>query len=356
MPVLEIPERPTERQAREALHLVRATFRTFAFADSERKPDLDPETQLEIVDIAKPAGLDESAFIVAPSSGSGSGKGLLARALSLIPFGLRPVPFAPGKGEEQEKRISAAFVEGRPTVFFDNINDAVLSSPTLEQALTERPFGVRLFHTQKHAVLDAGPLIIVTGNGLGPSQDMVRRFGGTFVGLNARMENASLRRFKLADKAFLADIKQRRPELLGALLTIWRWGRQNPLNTGLPLGSYSDWERWCRDPLLTLGCRDPVERLVELAATDPRRQNKLAIFTAWWKHHRDTGMAAKDLHDEVKKLIDAQGGGVLQAIRPWLGHQDGVRLAGFEFRVDKDPKRRRKSATYRLVNHDPERR
>jgi hypothetical protein len=374
VPMLDVPERPTERQAKNALHLLRSAFQTFPFADSERFRDT--KLNLDLVDIDRPPGLDESAFLaglmtavcrpslylapglmlVAPPSGSGSGKGLLVRGISLIAYGVRPVPFAPKKGEEQEKTITSALLEGRPMVFLDNFNDAVLSSPTLEQAQTERPFAVRMFHTQKFGVLDAAPFIVVAGNGLSPSQDSVRRFGGMFVQLNARMENASLRRFPLADQAFLAEIERRRKELLSTVLTIWRWGRQTHeyLKVGLPLGSYSDWTRWCRDPLLTLGCRDPVERLEELAAADPRRQNKLAIFTAWWGHHRNTPVTAKDLHDEVKKLIDPEGGGVLQRIRPWLGHQDGVRLAGFEFRVEKDPRRQRDPATYTLLNLDPE--
>jgi putative DNA primase/helicase len=377
VPVVEVPERPTEQQAKDALHLLRSAFQTFPFADSDRF--LDTKLDLELVDINQPPSLDESAFLaglmtavcrpslylapglmlVAPSTGSGSGKGLLVRAISLIAYGARPVPFAPKKGEEQEKTITSAFLEGRTMVFLDNVNDAVLSNPTLEQALTQRPFAVRLFHTQKFGVLDAAPMIVVAGNGLSPSQDLVRRFGGMFVQLNARMENASLRRFPLADQAFLAEIERRRRKLLGAVLTIWRWGRQTrDLKVGLPLGSYSDWTRWCRDPLFTLGCRDPVERLEELAAADPRRQNKLAIFTAWREHHSNTPVTAKDLHEEVKKLIDPEGGGVLQRIRPWLGHQDGVRLAGFEFRVDKnpDPKRKREPRTYRLIDLDRDRR
>jgi putative DNA primase/helicase len=115
----------------------------------------------------------------------------------------------------------------------------------------------------------------------------------------------SLRRFPLPDREFLADVERRRPELLGAVLTIWRFGRQNAgrLTVGRAPGSYSAWARWCRDPLLTLGCRDPVERLEELAAADPYRQDERAIFTAWWEHHLSELVLAKDLHLQVKRLI-----------------------------------------------------
>jgi hypothetical protein len=99
------------------------------------------------------------------------------------------------------------------------------------------------------------------------------------------------------------------------------------------------------------GCGRETDSLLEGAGFEPSVPRECARW-----HHRDTSVTAKDLHDEVKKLIDPEGGGVLQRIRPWFGHQDGVRLAGFELRVEKDPKRRRDPATYTLINLDPERR
>jgi hypothetical protein len=133
-------------------------------------------------------------------------------------------------------------------------------------------------------LFDSAPFIMATGNGLTPSEDLVRRFA-MFLRLDAKMENPSLRRFPLADEDFLADVERRRAALLSAVATIWRFGRQNARNlqVGRPLGSYSSWTRWVRDPLLTLGCRDPVERFEELAAADPLRQEEIAIFTAWSK-------------------------------------------------------------------------
>lgn len=375
VPKLEVPARPTEDQARAALEeTLRPAFRTFPFADSKRV--WDPNLGLELVDLTKPPGLDESSFlcglmtaacrpclhlapglmlVAAQISGSGSGKGLLVRAIGLIAFGLQPSGFTPGKGEgELEKRLGADFLAGGPMVFISNVNDAVLRSETLEDAMTERPFKVRLFGTLKMAELDAAPFIVVNGNALTPSRDLVRRFP-MFVGLDAKMESPALRRFPLPDGDFLADIQRRRRELQSAVMTIWRFGRQNAdaLKPGQALGSYSTWERWCRDPLLVLGCRDPVERVTELTSADPLRQNVVGIFIAWNKHHGGKAMVAKDLHEEVKKLIDPPDG-VLQRITPRLAKLNRTRLAGFEFSADKDPRRPRDPTTYTLKNLDPE--
>ena len=37
----------------------------------------------------------------------------------------------------------------------------------------------------------------------------------------------------------------------------------------LTLGSFEDWAEWCRDPLLSVGCRDPIERIEMVKADDP---------------------------------------------------------------------------------------
>jgi len=45
------------------------------------------------------------------------------------------------------------------------------------------------------------------------------------------------------------------------------------------------WAEWCRDPLLNLGCQDPVERVGALKANDPHRQRIGELFRTWWQHH-----------------------------------------------------------------------
>jgi hypothetical protein len=72
------------------------------------------------------------------------------------------------------------------------------------------------------------------------------------------------------------------PPSAGAALTIWRWGRQRTVESALPLGSFEDWAESCRDPLLALGCCDPIERTERVNADDPsRRQMILELFDCW---------------------------------------------------------------------------
>ena len=371
-PTLNLPDCPSKDQARQALRTLRAAFRTFPFADAAHRRDADLD--VEVVELEKTPGRDESAFltglmtgsvleltlapgmmlIAARFSGSGSGKGLLIRAIALIAFGLMPSPFTTkGDQQELEKTLGAAILEGGQTLFIDNVNDTVLRSSTLESALTERPCRVRLFGKLKTAELDATQFIGVTGNALRPSRDLVRRFICGW--LDAGVEHPALRRFPLADQAFLEDIERRRPELLSAALTIWRWGRQNAtcLAPGLPLGSYSTWSQWCRDPLLALGCKDPVERIGELAAADPEREQVSELFDAWSRRHGQALTYRKDLHPEVVGIIDPEKRW-RQRVTAYLDSLAGTRQAGHLFERHKDPRHPWIPATYRLKRISPD--
>jgi hypothetical protein len=269
--------------AEVALQILRFAFRTFPFSDSDRI--WDSNLGIEIIDLKKTPGRDESAFLVslftaccrssldlapgmlmtAPTlSGAGSGKGLLVRAICTIAFGIQPRAFTMGSDrQELDKRLAAELVEAQPALFLDNANGVALRSDTLASVLTERPARVRLLGQTRMVPLNSTASIAVTGKGLTVSEDLARRF--ICCELDARCEDPESRPFPAG---FPNDIEQRRGEFLAAALTIWRWGRQNAtaLQRGKPLGSFETWAQWCRDPLLALGCRDPVERIEALKA------------------------------------------------------------------------------------------
>ena len=126
-----------------------------------------------------------------------------------------------GKSDaELEKRIAAALLEGGPAVLFDNFNNIKFELASLESALTERPAKVRQFRTLNLILLNALASIFVTGNGILLARDIVRRFLRTEF--DAHMEDPEQRVF---EGDIVAEAGRRRPELLAALLTIWRWGR-----------------------------------------------------------------------------------------------------------------------------------
>jgi len=339
-----IPSNPTKEDAERSLRTIRDTFKTFCFADAETL--FDPDTGVEIVNLDHAPGMDESGFLAAlltgvcrPSlplapgvlihaaslSGAGAGKGLLARCICQIAFGKKPHAVTAGQSaEELEKRISAELIEGSPVVFLDNLNNRAFKSDQLASAITEDPARVRMFGKLQMVPINAHAFILLTGNGLTVSEDLARRF--IEIKLDPKTENPETRAFSVD---ILAEVTKRRNELLAACLTIWRWGRINQnLETGTPLGSFEQWCRWVRDPLLALSCKDPVARVSEAKQRDSQRQRVSEIFLLWWNKHGDRAIEVKNLSDDLINLINP-----LDKSRQYLNSQVqrlvGTRIAGF---------------------------
>jgi hypothetical protein len=352
IPEVHVPEQPTGAQAKSALYALRRSFRTFAFADAETVPDRS--LGVNVVSPDAPIGLDESSFLIslltavcraslvlapgilatAPAfSGAGTGKGLAMKAICIIASGA-PSAFTPGHdAEELDKRLTAALVEARPAIFLDNYNSKNLTSDILASALTENPCEVRPMGHTAMVRLHTRTLVTMTGNAVAIAEDMVRRIVAT--NFDAKVENPELRPFK---PGFLDTILEARATLLGHALTIWRWGRQNAnlLTKGKPLGSYEEWAEWCRDPLISLGLRDPVERLAAIKAADPKRKRIQAVFEAWVAAHGDRPVPAKDLGQSVIQTIDEKAtlrDGDLrynrQYVARWLQNHTNTRVGGF---------------------------
>jgi hypothetical protein len=196
--------------------------------------------------------------------------------------------------------------------------------------------------------LNSTAFVAVTGNGLTVVEDLARRF--ILCELDARCEDPELRPFP---KGFLDDIEQRRAELLTAVLTIWRWGRHNAsrLTRGKPLGSFEVWAEWCRDPLVSLGCRDPVERIETLKARDPRRRRIGDLFRTWWEHHAGSPVKASQLAEPVIAIADPQRRG-RQYLATFLSGLAGTRAAGFVL-TRQEPAGKWAATTYALTQATP---
>jgi hypothetical protein len=184
---------------------------------------------------------------------------------------------------------------------------------------------VRLLGQTRSVKLNSTAFIAVTGNALRASEDLVRRFLRS--GLDPRCEDPEARPFK-AD--FLGMIRRRRLELLCAILTLWRFGRvhDGELVRGRAWGSFEVWARWCRDPLLMLGCCDPALRIAEAKAQDSTRLQIAAFFAAWAKQYGQQPVKASELALEVAAHIDPQGRG-RQYVAARLAALDGTRVGGF---------------------------
>jgi hypothetical protein len=351
----------TREDATAALRLIRETFKTFCFADADTLTD---GAGVEVVDMTKAPGRDESSFLVAlltavcrpsldlapgvllraPSmSGAGAGKGLLARCMCITAFGREPHAVTAGAtAEELEKRIAAELIEGSPALFLDNLNNIALKSNLLASAITERPARVRVLGKSQMVPLNASTFVVLTGNGLSVSEDLARRF--VTVELDPLTEDPEARPFT---SDIHAEVTKRMTELLAGLLTIWRWGMiASDIKPGRALGSFGRWCRWVRDPLLALGCQDPAERVSEVKERDGRRQTVADLFKIWREKHGNLPMSASQLDEEVKQVADPQKRG-RQYLASQLEKLTGTRMSGFVLTRQR-PAGKWGSATYAL--------
>ena len=248
------------------------------------------------------------------------------RAISAIAFGVKPRAFTKG-GDRQEldKRLASELIEAAPVLFLDNVNGTLVRSDTLASVLTERPARVRPLGPNADGRLNSAAFIALTGNGLSVTEDLARRF--IACELDARCEDPEQRKFA---SGLLDEIERHRAELLAAALTIWRWGRQNPADLvhGRPLGSFEQWAEWCRDPLLALGCRDPIDRIDEMKSDDPHRRQIVELFEAWNLHHGQRPVKAAALAEPVRALLDPHGRG-RQHIAARIMQLTGTRAGGY---------------------------
>jgi hypothetical protein len=168
--------------------------------------------------------------------------------------------------------------------------------------------------------------IALTGNAVRISEDLARRF--LAVDLDAKCENPEQRSF---NEDFGASIKEHRSDLLEAVLTLWRWGRQTSLRPGMPLGNFERWASWCRDPLLALGCVDPVQRAADIKSEDPFRQQIFEFLQTWYVQHGSSPVKLRDLDRKVRDLI----GGSRQKFATFVRSLEGARAGGFVMTITK---------------------
>jgi hypothetical protein len=320
-----LPANPTKKEAQASLLKLRKVFATFPFGDAPRRRNA---AGLELVDLTAPPGMDESSLLTglltaicrpsldfapgllvrAPNiNGSGTGKGLLVKIICAIAFGRAPDAFTGGANiKELELRLGAALMEAAPAIFLDNLNGVALRSDLLASVLAEPLASVRVLGMSKMVRLNSSAFLVITGNGLTLTEDLVRRF--VLVELDARTEDPEARRF---NGNLLAEVQDRRAELLAAALAVWRWARlnQRKVKAGAALGGYAQWCAWVRDALLTLGTADPVTRIADIKAQDAGRQDTAFLFETWHDRHGGNPTRASALHADVKTIIDPHGRG-----------------------------------------------
>ncbi len=175
-------------------------------------------------------------LIDAPSRGTG--KGLLSEVMNLIPPGTYAPTMAQARdSDEQEKRIASVFIEGRQSVFFDNVTH--LGSEPLHAVLTSEVWHGRILGKSETVTVPNRALWPASGNNVELSDEMTRRIIPIRLdaGVERPEECADFRHPNLPEY-----VRNHRSELVSACLPLiqaWLEARQPKGST--PLGRFESW-------------------------------------------------------------------------------------------------------------------
>jgi putative DNA primase/helicase len=228
-------------------------------------------------------GIARAAMSAAPMHAftapvAGSGKSKLVNIAAILATGHHaPVIQVDPKPEEFEKRLASSLLSGDQIASIDNV-EAPLGGVLLNQILTETIVNIRIFNTQNNHRVSNRILLFATGNNLMLRGDIGRR--SLLCRLDPQCERPELRHFETPDPC--SFVLTDRPALVVDVLTVLRaFFLAGMPDQATPLGSFGEWSRWVRDPLIWLGEADPVDTMEHVRREDPRLSALSSVLEQW---------------------------------------------------------------------------
>jgi hypothetical protein len=207
----------------------------------------------------------------------GTGKSYAVDIIAGIATGrICPVITAASNEEEIEKRLGSVILSGAALISIDNCTRD-LGGELLCQLAERALVRIRILGRSEMPECECRTTIFATGNNVIFKDDMVRR--GLVCNLDALTERPELRQFR--HDPLQTVLNDRGPYVAAALTIIRAY-----LTAGAPrvcdaIGSYANWSRMVRSPLIWLGQPDPVESMSTARAEDPELNNIRELFTLW---------------------------------------------------------------------------
>lgn len=284
-----IADKPDKAAAKAGLTKLKELLSEVAFSKQDNRERLNCSVALAAILTAVLRG----AFDLAPlflfrAHMAGTGKSFLVDIISTIVTGRWcPVVTFDKSIEETQKRLGSLLLEAPPLISIDNLSGDLRGE--LIAQMVERPVvKVRILGRSEMPECEWRGVLFATGNNVTLVGDLTRR--GLICNLDALSENPEHRKFKNNPLAMSVN---ERGEYIAAALTIARaYLTSGDTAVCEPLGSYDDWSRHVREPLIWLGEPDPVNSLEEARKDDPNRGSTLRLIRAW-KEHLGTTCAYK---------------------------------------------------------------
>ncbi len=119
--------------------------------------------------------------------------------------------------------------------------------------------------------------VFATGNGLTVVGNLTRRTLRSTI--DPKMEQPELREFDFDPREW---VRERLGELVVAALTVLRAYLVSGERVKVrPFGSFEEWSQRVREPLVWLGCADPVDTVENVRTDDPELSRLRAVLTGW---------------------------------------------------------------------------
>lgn len=344
---VEVADHPTMEDARGALACLDSLIDECAFAGPE-----DKSTAISaMLTAAVRPGLPTAPMFHVKAHQMGTGKSFLCQLITAFASEKAGAPVAFPRNDGDCKNLLLSQFKRSPAVIdFDNLTSDIPAYASLCTALTSEWLEGRLLGGNTIARVSTRTLMLSSGNNAGPTADMARRT--LTIRLDSPAEVPAARKFRRPD--LMNDVLQNRNRYVSTALTIVRaWvvaGR--PMTECAPLGSFGQWSEWCRQPLLWLGCLDPVASVLKALEDDPERQLLGRVLEGWHALMGNAPVLARDvvqasirlsaegtdLHEALIEVSGGLGSVNQRKLGRWLSRNEGRVVSGR--RLQRAPKTR----------------
>lgn len=330
-----VPDRPSREMAIAALNELKELLKEFSFAQPH---DRSAALAMILTASIRPSlSLAPMGHIKAHQIASG--KSYLSSLIAAFSSPSKPAAYAfPTNDEECSKLLPSALFESPAVIMFDNLTSDLLPFKSLCSALTEEHLIGRVLGASKTRTVGTRSLFLSSGNNVDPVKDMTRR--AITISLDPQMELPAARTFQ-GDPCKL--VLSNRPQYVSLALTIVR----AYITAGCPvqahlqsLGSFDDWTRLVRAPLVWLGMPDPATALYTTIKADPDREILGRLMANLFKTFGDKPVSVSDLvaridaeigtgrnselAEVVREIAEQQGKINRRTLGRWISRHQGV--------------------------------
>lgn len=278
--------------ARNSLMMLKAELAEFEF---EKAEDLAAALCAMLTAVIRPGLPLAPAFSINAAS-SGSGKSLLASLIALFATPLHPyVTSYPTTATEAIKVILAMLLEKPTVILFDDMQHDWKPFGAINKALTSQTTTERRLGKSGTATAQTNSLFLGTGNNIGPVKDMRRRV------VSSRLAPKIIRR-NFKHNPYKQISQHRSVYVRSALTIIQAFLIHGKRDENLPqIGSYDEWSRLCREPLIWLGEPDPATSLIQ-QMDDNTDNEEFSVFLKLWRDmYDDESVMVRELIADAKR-------------------------------------------------------